>query len=144
MHRLHMSSKMHRLNGLEGAQSTGKAFLACMSGTMSFQMTQVPVHLISTDLTLTENTLAMTLLHVSVAFILVSKLLVTDCAICWFPGLAGREGNRFRSRGTNGRGIGNGSRGNLDLDGRNLFPRGEGLRCLSGGTRFGILDGGGF
>ena len=136
MHRLHMSSKMHRLNGLEGAQSTGKAFLACMSGKMILQMTQVTPNLTATDVTLLENTIAMKLLHMSVAFILVNKLLVTDGARCRFPGR--RDG--FGSRGTGGTSFERGLRRKLDLERRNPFTRGGGLRLLSGETRVRIID----
>ena len=131
-----MSSKMHRLNGLEGAQSTGKAFLACMSGKMILQMTQVTPNLTATDVTLLENTIAMKLLHMSVAFILVNKLLVTDGARCRFPGR--RDG--FGSRGTGGTSFERGLRRKLDLERRNPFTRGGGLRLLSGETRVRIID----
>ena len=140
-----MSLKVHSLDGLEGAQTTGKALLACVSGLMSLQMAQVPMHLEPTDLTFTEDAFTMNLLHMSAKFILVSKWIATDCALYRFPRwLAGRGGNSVRGRGTERRGNGEGSGGNLDLDGRNLFTRGEGLRVFSGDTRFGILDGDGF
>ena len=106
---LHVSFKIHSLDGLERAQATGKAFLACMGGNMSFQVARVPMHLKPTELTFTEDTFAMKLFHVSEELILVSKRLETGCTVCRLPRLAVRGGNRALGRGSNGRGSGNGS-----------------------------------
>ena len=135
-----MNSEVHSLDGLEGAQSTGKALLACMSGKMILQMTQVTPNLIATDVTLLEDTIAMKLLHMSVAFILVNKLLVTDGARCRFPGPAGGGGDGFGSGETGGRSFENGLRRTLDFERRNPFTRGGGLRLPSGDTRVGVID----
>ena len=74
---------------------------------MSFHMAQVPAHLKPTDLTLTEETFAMNLLHMTDKLKLISKFLVTGWAIYRLPGLTGRRGSRLRGRGTNGRRNGN-------------------------------------
>ena len=134
MNRLHMNPKVHSLYGLKGAQSTGKALLACMSGKMILQMTHISPNLITTDVTLFENTVTMELLHMSVAFVLVNKLLVTDGAGCRFSGWAGRRGNGLGRGGNRGRSFGNGLRRKLEFERRNPFTRGGGLRSLTGET----------
>ena len=80
-----MSLKVRSLYGLEGAQTTGEALLACVSGLMSLQMTQVSMHLKPTDLTFTEDTFTMNRVHMSAEFILVTECVATDCTIHRFP-----------------------------------------------------------
>ena len=68
-----MGLKVHSLNGLERAQTTGEALLACVSGHMGIQVAQVSVHLESTDFTFTEDACTMNHLHMSGELILITE-----------------------------------------------------------------------
>ena len=105
MNRPHVTLKVHSLNGLEGAQVTGKALLASMGSLMRLEMTHVPTDFRATNITLTDNTFTMDHLHVSSKLKLVTKHFVTNWALDTHP----RRGIRLGNRGAGGRGRGSGS-----------------------------------
>ena len=130
MSRLHMSLQIGSLNGLEGAHTTGEALLARMGGLMSIQVAQVPMYLVPTNVTFTNNALAMNRGIMSAKFILVNKPLETDGALHSLPRLASRN----RGRSNKGRGGWNRLGGSVDLEARNLLGKGKSLRFPPRGT----------
>ena len=103
MHRLHVTLKIHSLNGLKGAQLTGKTFLPRMGSLMSLQMANIPAYLETTNLALKDYAGPMKLSHVPTKLKLVGKILMTDGTYYRHPGREGRGSFRLRSRGTAGR-----------------------------------------
>ena len=111
-----MSLQIGSLNGFEGAHTTGEALLARMGGLMSIQVAQVPMYFVPTNVTLTNNALAMNLLIMPAKFILVNKPLETGWAFYSFPRLASRN----RGRSNDGRGSWSRLGGSVDLERGNL------------------------
>ena len=128
MRRFHMSLQIGSLNGFEGAHTTGEALLTRMGGPMSIQVAHVPTYFVSTNVTFTNNALAMNLGIMSTKFILVNKPFEANGALHSLPGLANR------GRSSKGRGGWNRLGGGLNAGARNLPGKGKSLRFPLWGT----------
>ena len=134
-----MSLQIGSLNGFEGALTTGEGLLPRMGGLMSIQVAQVPTYLVSTNVTLTSDALAMNHGIMPTKFVLVNKPLETDRALHRLPGLASG------SRGGSSRGRGGWNRlgGRVDPEARNLLGGRKNLRFPPWSTSLGApLEGG--